>query len=333
MKPITRVRTGNGRRGWSAVAAIGAAALMGATVGAPAATAVPSGSGGLGSSDLGSAGIGSTAVVEEPFPALGWANDPECVPAPEHPQPVLLIHGTWSSAEDMKALATPLVDAGYCVHSLEYGWHRESVRGNIPGTNGVGDVRESAAAVDRAIRYVAGETAAGRAAGAVDVIGHSQAAALMRLAMNDHDAAEFVDDAIYLAGTHRGTSMDGLDQLNLHSSSAAVAVRDAVLGPAALQQLNGSDVVAHLESLPDTQPGVDYTVLASVDDTTASTAPGAFLEAGPGATVTNALIQDVCPAAPSPFTHDHMRDHPIVHGLVLEALAGRPVVCAPAELG
>ena len=289
MKPITRVRTGNGRRGWSAVAAIGAAALMGATVGAPAATAVPSGSGGLGSSDLGSAGIGSTAVVEEPFPELGWANDPECVPAPEHPQPVLLIHGTWSSAEDMKALATPLVDAGYCVHSLEYGWHRESVRGNVPGTNGVGDVRES--------------------------------------------AAEFVDDAIYLAGTHRGTSMDGLDQLNLHSSSAAVAVGDAVLGPSALQQLNGSDVVAHLESLPDTQPGVDYTVLASVDDTTASTAPGAFLEAGPGATVTNALIQDVCPAAPSPFTHDHMRDHPIVHGLVLEALAGRPVVCAPAELG
>ena len=289
MKPITRVRAGNGRRGWSAVAAIGAAALMGATVGAPAATAVPSGSGGLGSSDLGSAGIGSTAVVEEPFPELGWANDPECVPAPEHPQPVLLIHGTWSSAEDMKALATPLVDAGYCVHSLEYGWHRESVRGNVPGTNGVGDVRES--------------------------------------------AAEFVDDAIYLAGTHRGTSMDGLDQLNLHSSSAAVAVGDAVLGPAALQQLNGSDVVAHLESLPDTQPGVDYTVLASVDDTTASTAPGAFLEAGPGATVTNALIQDVCPAAPSPFTHDHMRDHPIVHGLVLEALAGRPVVCAPAELG
>ena len=289
MKPITRVRTGNGRRGWSAVAAIGAAALMGATVGAPAATAVPSGSGGLGSSDLGSAGIGSTAVVEEPFPELGWANDPECVPAPEHPQPVLLIHGTWSSAEDMKALATPLVDAGYCVHSLEYGWHRESVRGNVPGTNGVGDVRES--------------------------------------------AAEFVDDAIYLAGTHRGTSMDGLDQLNLHSSSAAVAVGDAVLGPAALQQLNGSDIVAHLESLPDTQPGVDYTVLASVDDTTASTAPGAFLEAGPGATVTNALIQDVCPAAPSPFTHDHMRDHPIVHGLVLEALAGRPVVCAPAELG
>lgn len=289
MKPITRVRTGNGRRGWSAVAAIGAAALMGATVGAPAATAVPSGSGGLGSSDLGSVGIGSAAVVEEPFPELGWANDPECVPAPEHPQPVLLIHGTWSSAEDMKALATPLVDAGYCVHSLEYGWHRESVRGNVPGTNGVGDVRES--------------------------------------------AAEFVDDAIYLAGTHRGTSMDGLDQLNLHSSSAAVAVGDAVLGPAALQQLNGSDVVAHLESLPDTQPGVDYTVLASVDDTTASTAPGAFLEAGPGATVTNALIQDVCPAAPSPFTHDHMRDHPIVHGLVLEALAGRPVVCAPAELG
>src|SRR5699024_10137042 len=142
------------------------------------------------------------------------------------------------------------------------------------------------AAVDRAIRHVAGETAAGRAAGKVDVVGHSQAALLMRLAMNDHGAAEFVDDAIYLACTHRGTSMDGLDQLNLHSSSGAVAIGDAILGPAAMQQLNGSDVVAHLETLPDTQPGVDYTVLASADDATASTAPGAFLEAGPGATVT-----------------------------------------------
>ncbi|MFD8880266.1 hypothetical protein [Corynebacterium xerosis] len=100
-----------------------------------------------------------------------------------------------------------------------------------------------------------------------------------------------------------------------------------------MQQLNGSDVVARLDSLPDTQPGVDYTVLASADDTTASTAPGAFLEAGPGATVTNALIQAVFPAVPSPFTHDHMRDHPIVHGLVPEALPKRPVVCAPAELG
>ena len=306
---MTRVRFG----------AIGAAAMMCMAMGSGMATAEPA-------APTGSADLGSAAAVEEPFPELGWANDPGCVPSPEHPQPVLLIHGTWSVAQDMAKLGAPLVDAGYCVFSLEYGWHRESVRGGIPGSNGVGDVRESAAAVDRAIRHVAGETAAGRAAGKVDVVGHSQAALLMRLAMNDHGAAEFVDDAIYLAGTHRGTSMDGLDQLNLHSSSGAVAIGDAILGPAAMQQLNGSDVVAHLETLPDTQPGVDYTVLASADDTTASTAPGAFLEAGPGATVTNALIQDVCPAAPSPFTHDDMRDHPVTHGLVLEALAGRPVV-------
>ncbi len=302
------------------IAAIGTGALMFTGLGAGAAMAAPADS-------AGSADFGSATATEEPFPALGWANDPECVPSPEHPQPVLLIHGTWSVAEDMAKLGAPLVDAGYCVFSLEYGWHRESVRGGIPGSNGVGDVRESAAAVDRAIRRVAGETAAGRAAGKVDVVGHSQAALLMRLAMNDHGAAEFVDDAIYLAGTHRGTSMGGLDQLNLHSSPGAVYIGDAILGPAAMQQLNGSDVVAHLETLPDTQPGVDYTVLVSADDATASTAPGAFLEAGPGAAVTNVLIQDACPAAPSPFSHDDMRDHPVTHGLVLEALAGRPVVC------
>ncbi|MBP2332739.1 esterase/lipase family protein [Corynebacterium freneyi] len=263
----------------------------------------------------------------EPFPALDWANDPECVPDPAHPEPVLLIHGTWSKAEDMETIGVPLAEQGYCVFSLEYGWHRESLSGIIPGVNGVGDIRDNAAAVDRAIRYVAGETATGRAAGKVDVIGHSQAAALMHVAMSDHGAAEFVDDAIYLAGTHRGTAMSGVDQLNLHSSPEAVAIGDALLGPAAMQQLNGSDFVMHLETLPDTQPGVDYTVMVSSDDTTATTAPDAFLEAGPGATVTNVLIQDVCSDIPSPFSHDDVRDHPIAHGLIIAALEGRPVVC------
>ncbi|MFD5867197.1 esterase/lipase family protein [Corynebacterium sp. NPDC060344] len=304
------------RRGWAAVAAFAMAAALG--MGTGTAAAAPAGS----------AGSAGSSMTEEAFPELEWANDPECVPAAEHPQPVLLIHGTWSVAGQMKALAQPLVDAGHCVYALGYGWHRESLAGSVPGNAGVGDVVASARAVDEAIRYVAGETAAGKAAGAVDVIGHSQAAALMHVAMGEHGAAQFVDDAIYLAGTHRGTSMGGLDALNLHSSPEAVAIGDALLGPAALQQLNGSDVVAHLRSLPDTVPGVDYTVLVSRDDTTASAAPGAFLEAGPGATVTNVLVQDACPQAPSPLTHDHMRDHPIVHGLVAEALAGRPVVCA-----
>ncbi len=271
--------------------------------------------------------VPGSSAAHEPFPRLDWANDPECVPAPEHPQPVLIIHGTWGEVADLEPLGRTLAGEGYCVHALEYGWHRESVAGNIPGTNGIADVGAGAEAVDRAIRHVAGETTAGRAAGAVDVVGHSQAAALIRLAMNDHGAAEFVDDAIYLAGTHRGTSMRGLDSLNIHSSPEAVAVGDALLGPAALQQLRGSDVVAHLDSLPDTQPGVDYTVLVSGDDTTATTAPDAFLEAGPGATVTNVLVQDVCPDAPEPLTHDGMRDDPLVHGLVVAALDGRPVVC------
>lgn len=307
------------RRGWAAVVATATAVMVAAGAGAGAAPVAPEGIDGLGSVDLGS------SAVQEPFPALGWANDPECVPAAEHPQPVLLIHGTWSAAGDMELLAAPLVEAGHCVYSLEYGWHRESLGGLAPGSNGVADVHGSAAAVAEGIRWVAEETAAGRAAGEIDVVGHSQAAALMHVALGDHGSAAHVDDAIYLAGTHRGTTMDGLDQLNLHTSSEAVVIGDAVLGPAAMQQLRGSEFVAHLETLPDTQPGVDYTVLVSSDDTTASTAPGAFLVAGEGATVTNALVQDVCPAAPSSFTHDHMRDHPVVHGLVAEALAGRPV--------
>lgn len=295
-------------RGWAAYGAVAVVAVAGTLSAAGTASGTP----------------GAPDVA---FPALEWANDPACVPDPAHPDPVLLVHGTWGEVADLEDMGRALGDEGFCVHAVEYGHHQASLAGLVPGTYAIGEMDASAEAIDRAIRYVASETDAGVAAGKVDVLGHSQGAALIKLAMNDHGAAEVVDDAIYLAGTHKGTAMRGIDRLGIHSNSGSVAVSDAILGPAALQQVNGSDVVAHLRSLPDTQPGVDYTVLISADDDTATPAPEAFLEEGPGATATNVLIQDVCPDAPQPLTHDGMRDEPVVHGLIAAALAGRPVVC------
>lgn len=278
-------------------------------------------------SGAGTAAAQSSSAEHPPaFPEFDWANDASCTPSVPGAQPVLLVHGTWSNAEEMEPLGRGLADEGYCVFAVNYGADDQSVAGLVSGQGAVGDMSAGAAEIHRAIRHVAEVTGSP----AIDVVGHSQGAAMIKLAMNDYGDADLVDDAIYLAGTHKGTTLYGVGNLDVHSSPEVVDAGAAVLGRAPMQQLVGSAEVAHLNSLPDTQPGVDYTVLVSRNDQTATRAPEAFLEAGPGATVTNVVVQDVCPDGPAFIRHVDMRDGAEARELVSAALAGRPVVCAGA---
>lgn len=260
------------------------------------------------------------------FPDFDWVNDDTCMPSADHPRPVLLVHGTTSNAGEMENIGRALADQGHCVFAVNYGADDSSIVGQFPGALGLGDLDASAEEVHRAIRHVAGETNAGRAAGAIDVLGYSQGAALVKLAMNEHGDAEVVDTAVYLAGSHRGTTMGGIDALNIHAVPEAVAIGDAVLGRSSLQQVVGSEQVERLRALPDTQPGVRYAVIVSDDDTTVTPPRSGFLEAGPGATVDNVAVQDVCPGAPR-IDHVGIRDHEIGADLVADAFAGRTIAC------
>ena len=52
--------------------------------------------------------LGSVPTVEK----FDWGNDPTCVPTPEHPNPVVLVPGTWAGAHDMAPLGPTCTSAG-----------------------------------------------------------------------------------------------------------------------------------------------------------------------------------------------------------------------------
>lgn len=140
----------------------------------------------------------------------------------------------------------------------------------------------------------------------------------------DYDWAN--DDSSIVGRFPGARGLGDLDALNIHAVPEAVAVGDPVPGRSSLQQVVGSEQVARLRALPDTQPGVRYAVIVSDDDTTVTPPRAGFLEAGPGATVDNVAVQDVCPGAPR-IDHVGIPDHAIGADLVADAFAGRTIAC------
>ena len=74
-----------------------------------------------------------------------------------------------------------------------------------------------------------------------------------------------------------------------------LGIVETKIGTAATQQLEGSQVNTELDAGGDTVPGVAYTTIVSRNDEVVTPYTNQFLTAGPGATVDNILLQNVCP--------------------------------------
>ncbi|WP_217698363.1 esterase/lipase family protein, partial [Streptacidiphilus griseoplanus] len=100
------------------------------------------------------------------------ANDWGCRPSSAHPDPVVLVHGTFGNMNSNWRGAAPLLaNNGYCVFALTYG-------GSSPDSviQGVGPLTDGADALSAFVDHVLTATGAAK----VDLVAHSQGGAVAR---------------------------------------------------------------------------------------------------------------------------------------------------------
>ncbi|MBB4946147.1 triacylglycerol esterase/lipase EstA (alpha/beta hydrolase family) [Kitasatospora gansuensis] len=229
--------------------------------------------------------LGFLAGFPQPGVAPDGANDWSCKPGPAHPNPVVLVHGSFENMNDNWGGAAPLLaNNGYCVFAFNYG----AQEGNpIQGT---GPIELSAAQLGDFVDRVTAATGAAE----VDLVGHSQGGMMPRYYLKNLGGAAKVDKLIGLAPSNHGTTLLGLSGL----ASALGVLEPAnrfLLGPACpacVQQEQGSPFVTALNAGGDTVPGVRYTVIASRFDEVVTPYDSAFLT---GPEVDNITLQDGCP--------------------------------------
>jgi triacylglycerol esterase/lipase EstA (alpha/beta hydrolase family) len=243
---------------------------------------------------VGPAATASAADISDLLPAVSppGANDFSCRPTAEHPEPIVLVHGTFEGAADNWAVVSPqLKAAGYCVFALDY------------GDRATGDIATSAAQLERFVDAVLAATGARK----VSLVGHSQGGMMPRYYIKFLGGANVVDDLVGLAPSNHGTTNPGAF---VTGATVCEACAQQMAGSAFLQQLNAGD---------ETPGRVSYTVIETRYDEVVTPYTSAFLAGG--ANTANILLQDACPA--EVIDHHEIPNSALALRWTMQAL-GRP---------
>ncbi|MFB7909973.1 esterase/lipase family protein [Kitasatospora sp. NPDC056076] len=218
------------------------------------------------------------------------ANDWSCRPSAAHPDPVVLVHGTFANRyENWLALSPLLKGLGYCVFALDYGTVpgiTSTGSGLLLPIGGLGPVPASAAQLAHFVDLVRSATGAAK----VDIVGHSQGGMLPNYYLKFLGGASKVDRLIGLAPSNHGTTLDGITKLAPYFPGVADLIYTVC--QACRDQAVGSAFNATMASRPDTVPGVHYTVISTVYDEVVTPWRTQFLN---GSDVDNQVLQDHCP--------------------------------------
>ncbi|MEU6583392.1 alpha/beta fold hydrolase [Nocardia sp. NPDC046763] len=247
------------------------------------------------SSFLAAFGYGLT----HPDAAPPGSNDWDCKPSPEHPNPVVLVHGTWLNTYDSFSFLAPQVaGAGFCVFAFNFG--RETPLGGggvgpiLPGRYGVGPLEDSARQLGQFVDRVLAATGAP----AVDVIAHSQGGPVTTQYLKFEGGSGKVGKVISFGATTHGTSLLGIATLGRIITDLGLNILgfyEPLIGQANTEQVLGSPFYAKLNADGDTVPGVAYTAVGTTHDEISNPYEWTFLTPGPDASVENITLQQDCP--------------------------------------
>lgn len=238
------------------------------------------------------------------------ANDWSCKPSAAHPDPVILVHGTFGDMSDSwQALSPLLYNHGYCVFALNYGAYNGSGSFGIYATGKIEDSADQLSAfVDRVL--------AATGAGKVDLVGHSQGGMMPRYYIKYLDGASKVNALVGLAPSNHGTTLNGLFTLASYFPGSDAFLADC---PACQEQEAGSPFITNLNAGGETSPKVTYTVIESRNDEVVTPYTSAFLVAAPGTdNVTNITLQDQCTLDQGEhlsMPYDHIADADVLTAL------------------
>src|SRR6204780_3922130 len=228
---------------------------------------------------------GATATALTPTTPPPGANNFSCQPTAAHPYPVVLVNGTFANMDDNWQAASPILyNHGYCVFAFNYG----GTSATSP-IQGIGDIAASAGTLSSFVNEVLADTGASK----VDLVGHSQGGMMPRYYINFLGGASKVNDFVALAPSNYGTTLDGITKL-----PSLLGVASDINGPlssvcaACVEQEQGSAFLANLNATP-TVPGVNYTVIESVDDEVVTPYTNALLPAA--SNVKNIIVNAQCP--------------------------------------
>jgi triacylglycerol lipase len=226
-------------------------------------------------------------------------NDWSCKPSAEHPNPVVLVHGTFENMlKNWLVLAPQLKAAGYCVFALNY------------GNDATAPIAQSAQELAPFVDAVLAATGARQ----VDIVGHSQGGMMPRYYLK------------YLGGANKVGELIGISPSNHGTTNPLTIPTGYTICPACLDQQAGSDFLTNLNSGGDVVAGPRYTVVATRWDEVVTPYQSQFLS-GSASRVTNITLQDKCPL--DAFEHDQTPNDPVVAQWVINAL-GRTGPADPA---
>jgi triacylglycerol esterase/lipase EstA (alpha/beta hydrolase family) len=232
---------------------------------------------------------------------------------PEHPRPVVLVHGTFGNRGYTWTKAAPLLrQNGYRIFRLDYGRHLN------PVLFGVGDIRESARQLGEFVDAVLRRTGAEQ----VDMVGFSQGGMMPRYYIQALGGAPKVHHLVGIAPGTRGVTVQGLMRLARQIPGAKELVEQGpvhVTVPAWPQLQSDSEFMRELAALGETSEGVRYTVIATRYDDVVTPYESCALKEIEGHHVRNLVLQDIDPDDHTP--HASMPYNPTVLQEVLKALA------------